>query len=171
MKAIMIGLAATALAAQPAAGHPQSAHPPASHPTKASAAVSEADVAAVKAVLARYQAAIERLDPRGTEQLFAADSAIFESGGSEGNYAHYLAHHLTPELGEFKSFRYGNYKVDVGFLGPDAALATETYTYRIETKKGEVAERLGVATSVLKKEDGRWKIVMSHNSARRPNMP
>ena len=34
---------------------------------------------------------------------------IFESGGSEGSYAHYLAHHLTPELGEFKSSKFGNY--------------------------------------------------------------
>jgi hypothetical protein len=95
---------------------------------------------------------------------------IFESGCSEGNYTHYLAHHLTPELGEFKSFKYANYKVDVRFLGPAAAFATETYTYRIETKKGDVAERLGVATSVLKKENGRRKIVMSHNSARRPSV-
>jgi hypothetical protein len=73
MKAMVIGLAAAVLAALPAAGHPQSAHPTTSHPAKARAAVSETDAAAVRAVLTRYQAAIERLDPRGTEQLFAAD--------------------------------------------------------------------------------------------------
>jgi len=127
-----------------------------------------AETAAVKAVLASYVAAVERLDPRGTQRLFTADSMIFESGGSEGNYAHYLAHHLTPELGEFKSFKYNDYKVSVRFEG-QTALATETYKYRIETKKGEVAERLGVATSVLRKEGGRWKVVMMHNSARRPS--
>ena len=127
-----------------------------------------ADAAAVKAVLASYVAAVERLDPRGTERLFTTDSMLFESGGSEGSYARYLAHHLTPELGEFKSFKFGNYKVDVRFEGP-LALATETYTYRIETKKGEVAERLGVATSVLRKNGGRWRIVMMHSSARKPN--
>lgn len=127
-----------------------------------------ADTAAVRSVLHDYVAAVERLDPRGTEALFARDSMIFESGGSEGNYAHYLAHHLTPELGEFKSFKFNDYKVAVRFEGP-VALATETYTYRIETKKGEVAERLGVATSVLRKAHGRWQIVMMHNSARRPS--
>ena len=150
---LMSVLAAAALAAQPVA-----AKPPVSRP---------ADAAAVKSVLASYVSAVERLDPKGTERLFTADSMIFESGGSEGSYAHYLAHHLTPELGEFKSFKFGNYKVDVRFEGP-LALATETYSYRIETKTGEIAERLGVATSVLRKQDGRWKIVMMHNSSRKP---
>lgn len=48
------------------------------------------------------------------------------------------------------------------------AIATESYKYRIETKGGEVAERLGVATSILKKVDGKWKILLMHNSARKP---
>lgn len=126
------------------------------------------DTAAIKAVLAKYVSALERLDLRGTEQLFARDSMIFESGGSEGNYAHYLAHHLTPELGEFKSFKFADYKVGVRFHGPVTALATETYRYRIETRKGEIADRLGVATSVLAKDNGRWKILQMHNSSRKP---
>jgi uncharacterized protein (TIGR02246 family) len=129
--------------------------------------VHDREVAAVRDVLARYQAAIERLDASGTEVLFAPDSAIFETGGSEGTYANYLAHHLTPELAEFKSFKFSNYAVDVRFEGP-LALASETYKYRIETKDGTVAERLGVATTVLKKIGGAWKILVSHNSGRKP---
>ena len=125
------------------------------------------DRQAVETVLAQYKAAIERLDATGTEALFAADSQIFETGGVEGTYANYLAHHLGPELGHFKSFKFSDYKVDVRFEGP-VALATETYRYRIEPKSGDVAERLGVATSVLKKVDGNWKIISMHNSARRP---
>lgn len=134
----------------------------------AAAPARSSDDSAVRSVLRSYVAAVERLDARGTERLFTKDSMIFESGGSEGTYAHYLAHHLTPELGEFKSFKFGNYKASVRFEGP-VALATETYTYHIETKKGEIADRLGVATSVLRKENGRWKIVMMHNSSRRPS--
>ena len=126
------------------------------------------DAAAVRAVLHNYMASVEKLDPKGTEHLFSTNSMIFESGGSEGTYANYLAHHLTPELGEFKSFKFGNYKVNIRFEGP-VAVATEAYTYRIETRKGEVADRLGVATSVLRKEKGRWKIVMMHNSSRKPS--
>lgn len=125
------------------------------------------DAAAVKDVLARYKNAIERLDGAGTEALFAADSAVFETGGSEGNYTQYLGHHLGPELKEFKSFSFSDYSVAVRLEGP-VALASETYNYRIETKSGEIAERRGVATSVLKKIDGQWKILSMHNSARKP---
>ncbi len=129
-----------------------------------------ADVAAVKAVLSAYQRAVERLDARGTQRLFTADSTIFETGGSEGTYANYLAHHLTPELAEFRSFKFSNYKVSVRFEGPTTALADETYAYRIATKKGEVAKRLGVATSVLRKQDGKWRIISMHNSGRKPKV-
>lgn len=136
-------------------------------PASAAPAGRSADAAAVKAVLFDYKGAIEKLDASGTERLFTADSSVFETGGSEGTYANYLAHHLGPELKGFKRFSFSNYKVDVRFEGP-VALATETYDYRIETKSGEVAERRGVATSVLKKAAGRWKILTMHNSARKP---
>ena len=139
-------------------------------PVSQEAPAQNAEVTAVRAVLLQYKNAIERLDARGTEQLFTGDSAIFETGGTEGTYANYLAHHLGPELHEFKSFKFSDYKVDVQLLGPTAAHATETYKYRIETKTGEIVERLGVATSVLKKDNGRWKIVMMHNSGRKPRV-
>ena len=126
-----------------------------------------AEEAAVRSVLTQYKSAIERLDATGTERLFTADSAIFETGGVEGSYANYLAHHLGPELRAFKSFGFSNYKVEIRLEGP-IALATETYNYRIETKSGEIAERRGVATSVLKKVGGQWRIVSMHNSARKP---
>jgi hypothetical protein len=45
---------------------------------------------AAKVVLKQYKDAVEKLDVTGTEKLFTTDSQIFESGGSEGNYAHYL---------------------------------------------------------------------------------
>lgn len=134
------------------------------------AATSARDTAAVRAVLSSYEAAVQRLDARGTEALFADDSEIFESGGSEGNYANYLAHHLTPELSEFKSFKFSDYKVSVRFAGP-VAIVSETYKYRIELKSGEVAERFGVATSVLRKKGSRWQIINMHSSARKPKTP
>lgn len=153
----------TALTASPgsALAHPE--HHPAAAPTPA----EHPQAAAVRNVLFSYQRAIEQLDASGTETLFAADSAVFETGGSEGTYANYLAHHLGPELAEFKSFTFSDYKVDIRIEGP-IALANETYKYRIETKDGTVAERLGVTTSVLKQIDGQWRIVVSHNSGRKP---
>lgn len=126
-----------------------------------------ADTKAVEAVLSEYKAAIEKLDATGTERLFAADSEVFETGGSEGSYATYLAHHLGPELAAFKSFKFSNYKVSVRFEGP-VALATEAYRYRIEPKSGTVAERVGVATSVLTRVGSSWTIISMHNSGRKP---
>ena len=126
-----------------------------------------ADESAVRAVLARYKAAIERLDATGTAALFTEDSAIFESGGAEGTYKEYLAHHLGPELTAFRSFAFSDYTVAVRIEG-DLALATETYNYRLETRSGEIATRKGVATSVLRRTADGWKILVMHNSARKP---
>jgi len=159
-------VAAIAFVATPATAHPDHGSPSPTPTAVQNPATTEK--AGVQAVLSQYKAAIERLDARGTEPLFTADSAIFETGGTEGTYANYLAHHLGPELHEFKSFKFSDYKVDVHLLAPDAAHAIETYKYRIETKSGEIVDRLGVATSVLKKENGRWKIAVMHNSGRKP---
>ncbi len=125
------------------------------------------DSEAVKVVLKKYNNAVEKLDVTGTEKLFTVDSKIFESGGSEGTYAHYLEHHLGPEFKEFTSFKYNDYKVDVQVDGK-YAFATETYGYTITLAKDKSeVKRKGVATSVLKKINGEWKIMISHNSSRR----
>lgn len=165
MRQSFLLMAAIAIAATPAMANPEQGTTPA--PTKVQDPAA-AERAAVQAVLSEYKSAIERLDGTGTERLFTADSAIFETGGSEGTYANYLGHHLGPELGELKSFKFSDYKVAVQLLGPDTAHAVETYKYRIETKAGELVDRIGVATSVLRKEDGQWKILVMHNSGRRP---
>ncbi len=121
----------------------------------------------VKDVLKKYNDAIEKLDATGTEDLFTEDSKIYESGGSEGDYSHYLKHHLNPELKEFKSFSFSNYKVEVQIDGK-YAFATEIYNYTIVEAKDDTEVKLkGVTTSVLKKVKGKWKIMISHNSARK----
>ena len=125
------------------------------------------DVEAVKTVLRKYNNAIEKLNVEGTEKLFTQDSQIFESGGSEGTYAHYLEHHLIPEFKDFTSFKYSDYKVDSKVDGK-YAFATETYNYTLVLAKDKTeVKRKGVATSVLKKVNGEWKIMISHNSSRR----
>src|SRR3546814_6024426 len=82
--------------------------------------------------------------------------------------ADYRDHHIGPELGHFASFKFSDYTVTVRLEGP-IALATETYRYTIVLKdKPEPIERQGVATSVLKKSEGTWKIVSMHSSSRGP---
>ncbi|KAF1723468.1 hypothetical protein CSC76_15270 [Pseudoxanthomonas mexicana] len=89
----------------------------------------------------------------------------------EGTYADYRDHHIGPELGHFESFQFSDYVVKVRLEGP-IALATETYRYTIRLKdKPEPIERQGVATSVLRKSDGEWRIVSMHSSSRTPKPP
>ena len=115
----------------------------------------------------QYNDAVAKLDVTGTEKFFTADSKIYESGGSEGNYAHYMEHHLIPELKEFKSFTYSDYKAEVQVDG-NYDFTTETYNYVITLAKDNTEiKRKGVATSVLKKVKGEWKIMISHNSSRK----
>lgn len=128
----------------------------------------DADTAAVKAVLATYKGALEKLDLTGVEALFAPGDQVVESGKVEGGYADYRDNHIGPELGHFKTFKFSDYTVAVRLEGP-IALTTETYRYTIVLKdKPEPIERQGVATSVLKKIDGQWKIVSTHSSSRTP---
>ncbi|MBC7449323.1 MAG: nuclear transport factor 2 family protein [Hymenobacteraceae bacterium] len=136
-------------------------------PTASLASVEEP---AVRAILRQYQQAVEKLDTTGTHRLFAANSRVFESGGVEGTYRHYAAHHLAPELGEFSKFAFNNYRVVVEVDLP-YAFATETYIYTINLKKGPKTPvvREGVATSVLRKSAaGQWQIVSTHTSAQKP---
>ncbi len=123
------------------------------------------DSEAVRDVLKQYYSAIQKLDLSGTEKLFTKDSQIFESGGSEGTYAHYLEDHLLPELKEFTAFKYSDYNVDVKVDGK-YAFTTETYTLVLTKDNSEIKSK-GVATSVLKKVKGEWKIMISHNSSRK----
>lgn len=132
-----------------------------------SAAAQQPDREGAAAVLSSYKSAIERLDIRGVDKLFSPDAVVIESGKVEGNFATYRDHHLGPELKEFKSFVFNNYKVDIHVEGP-VAIATETYTYRIILKTGEAIDRLGVATSVLKWNGSSWQIVTTHSSSRKP---
>lgn len=121
----------------------------------------------IKNVLKQYNIAVEKLNVTGAGKLFTADSKIYESGGSEGNYAHYMEHHLTPELKAFKSFTYGEYKVEVQVDG-NYAFTTESYNYTIVVAKDNTEiKRKGVTTAVLKKVKGEWKIMISHNSSRK----
>lgn len=129
------------------------------------------DTAAVEAVLASYKTSLERLDLTGVEDLFAEDNQVIESGKVEGRYTDYLANHIGPELDHFQSFAFSDYKVDVNVM-ESVAWATETYRYTIRLKdKADVIERQGVASTVLNKHDGQWKIVSTHSSSRVPRKP
>ncbi|MBL4643971.1 MAG: nuclear transport factor 2 family protein [Flavobacteriaceae bacterium] len=131
-----------------------------------------ADKKAVITVMKTYKDAIQNLTTEGTMSLFTKEATVFESGGSEGTYKNYVAHHLGPELGHFNRFSFSNYKIDVVVELP-FAFVTETYIYTIDLKankkratKARIIKKKGVATSVLKKIKGEWKITKTHSSSR-----
>ena len=157
-------LAALAVLALPLAAAPALAHPP----QAAVAAASPAQVEVV-AVLEGYLAAVEALDGAAATAFFWPEAQVYEQGGVEGRFADYLAHHLGPELAAFSTFTFADHKVEATVVG-DIAYATETYRYRIAFKDAarDPVERRGVATSVLERRDGRWRIVRYHSSSRAP---
>jgi len=131
-----------------------------------------AEKQAVTTVLKNYKDAIQSLNAEGTLALFSEDSKVYESGGSEGTYANYLGHHLGPELDHFNSFIFSDYIVDVVIDLP-YAFTTETYVYTIDLKANEekkreaqIINKKGVATSILIKTEGVWKIIKTHSSSR-----
>ncbi len=129
-------------------------------------AFGQTDKETVEDVMASYKAGVESLSTKGLSDLFLKESAVFESGGTEGTFEHYLDHHLGPELKEFKSFKFSNHEISTVVSLP-YAFTTETYFFRIElAEDGKVIERKGVATSVLIKSGGQWKILKTHSSSR-----
>lgn len=120
----------------------------------------------VEQVLKAYKDGIENLSTEGLSELFTKDAQIFESGGIEGTFAHYLEHHLGPELGHFKSFDFSDHKIQTKVDLP-YAFTTESYIYTIVLTEGDrTVQRKGVATTILKKIDGKWKIIKTHSSSR-----
>jgi len=122
--------------------------------------------------MSQYKNALESLNIAGTLNLFSKNSQVFESGGVEGNYAHYLEHHLRLELGYFDSFKYSDYIIKIKIDLP-YAFTTESYIYTIKIKanpkkdiKSRIINKKGVATSVLKKNNSIWKIIKTHTSSR-----
>ncbi|VAV88132.1 hypothetical protein MNBD_ALPHA04-1313 [hydrothermal vent metagenome] len=166
-------IAGPVLAADPAHKHSTDTPPvSASHGTKDHEKMRDhmKGQAGAEQTVKAYRDALVRQDASVMPALFAKDSQIFENGKSEGSFSNYLEHHLGPELGHFKSFTFTSPTIAITELG-DSALAVETYGYVIVLKDGRRIERTGVATSVLIREDGAWKILRYHSSSRAPKKP
>ena len=131
---------------------------------------TEIEKKAVLKVMKSYKNAIQNLTTDGTFELFTQDATVFEQGKVEGTYEEYINHHLGPELGHFKSFTFSDYNIDITVNLP-YAYTTENYLYTIvlkgdesKGKKERTIKSKGVATSILKKVNGVFKIVHTHSS-------
>lgn len=130
-------------------------------------AEAQASAASPVQVVTAYRRYLEALKPDETAALFAPDAEIFEGGSAEGSPAQYLAHHLKPEFTQFESFLFSDVTQKVGESG-DVAWISEKYNYRIVLKnEGRRIESQGVATYVLRRTEGMWRIQMLHMSSRK----
>lgn len=119
---------------------------------------------AVTNTLKNYAAAIESKDMSEIEKTVVTtdDFTMFEGGHINWGWVDYRDHHLVPELKEFLEFQYGFQDIKTHLFG-DVAYATLRYSIAIKMKEREVSGE-GLATAVLTKQDGKWKIRHMHTS-------
>ncbi len=127
------------------------------------------DEKAVADTLRRNAAAFARNDMATLEKVWSsgADVTVFENGEANYGWADYRDNHLAPEMKEMKNTKYEYSDIKAKASG-NLAFATMKYTI-----SGDIGTRhvdgAGLATAVLEKMNGKWKIVHWHSSApRRP---
>ena len=125
------------------------------------------EVKAVTDVLTREAQAVEKGDLAALDKIWANDESVtvFESGHANYGWNDYRNSHLAPELKEFKNTKYAfsDLKVKV-----DGRTAWATFKYALSADIG--ARHInsgGLATAILEKRAGSWRIVHWHSSAPR----
>ena len=115
-----------------------------------------------------YFAAMDAGKLDDAEALFAEQSSIFETGGTEGTWEHYREHHIGPELSAIETFKttLGDPEEERSADGSMAFVAWPIQ-YRIELKDERVIESKGTVTFVLVEENEKYRIRHVHWSSRR----
>lgn len=154
-----------ATAPVPVAAHPNAGAAPAASKTAHPASPTDGD-SAVDFVNG-FHAALKQGQTDAALAMMAEDVVIFESGGVESSRAEYAAHHLKADA----AFSAGTSRTPVSELvAVEGNLAT---VMRVEMVTGAVKERpinsRSVETMLLRKSDGKWRILHIHWSS--ANMP
>jgi len=120
----------------------------------------------VAAFFKAYDTAFNARDIEKLATLYHPDVTIFEGSGINRGWVDYRDNHLGPELKSFQDLQWAHSNLVVHMLGDSAAYVTADYS--IKYKSGDRAvDSGGIATHVLVKEQGAWKIRHSHTAARR----
>ena len=119
---------------------------------------------AVLETLQNYAAAVQSKDIATVEKYVVTsdDFTVFEGGHINWGWVDYRDHHLAPELKQFLAFQYGYENIKPHVFG-DIAYATLKYNIDIKMKEREVTGE-GLATAVLVKQEGSWRIRHMHTS-------
>ena len=120
----------------------------------------------IAAFFKAYDTAFNARDIDKLATLYHPDVTIFEGSLINRGWVDYRDNHLGPELKSFQDLQWAHSNIVVHLLGDSAAYVTADYA--IKYKVGDRAvDSGGIATHVLVKEQGAWKIRHSHTAARR----
>jgi ketosteroid isomerase-like protein len=127
--------------------------------------------AAVRETLLQSASSFEKNDMATATKVWANDESVtvFESGHANYGWTDYRDHHLAPEMAEMKNTKYLFSDMKIHVSG-NTAWATMKYSIAAdvgEAGKTRHVEGAGLATAVLEKRDGQWRIVHWHSSAPR----
>jgi uncharacterized protein (TIGR02246 family) len=122
--------------------------------------------AEVLAFFKTYDAAFNARDIDKLGTLYHPDVTVFEGAGIDRTWATYRDGHLGPELKAFQNLQWAHSNIEVHILGPAAAYVTADYSIKYRTGERDV-DSGGIATHVLVKENGQWRIRHSQTAARR----
>ena len=135
--------------------------------TLALAGQGESDATVFADFLASYDKALNAKDLDKLGTFYEPDVTIFEGGGVNHGWADYRDHHLGPELEAFEGLKFGHSAVRAFPLSAESAYVTAEYHLEARYKERDI-DVTGLATLLLVKKDGRWRIRHSHTSSRRP---
>lgn len=127
--------------------------------------------AAVTEVLNKYAAAVQSKNLAEVEKYVVATDAftMFEGSHINWGWVDYRDHHLGPELKEFKEIQYSFSDIKSHVSG-DIAYATFKSHIAVKMESREV-EGESLATAILLKTAGGWKIQHIHTSHIPPKKP
>ena len=113
-----------------------------------------------------YDAAFNAKDMVKLATLYHIDVTIFEGTGINRGWVDYRDNHLGPEMKSFENLQWAHSNIVVHMLGDSAAYVTADYSIKYKVGDRSV-DSSGIATHVLVKEQGTWKIRHSQTAARR----
>ena len=120
---------------------------------------------AVIAVVEKFHTSIKTTDSALAEVVLAPNVMIFEQGHRESSRAEYLGHHFKEDAAFAKVVPSVTTSQVAHVLGDIAYVMTESTTdgvYKDKSVKGA-----NVATYILARQDGQWRIVHIHWSSRK----
>ena len=120
----------------------------------------------IRDFLKAYDVAFNAKDLAKLATLYHPDVTIFEGSGINRGWADYRDNHLGPELKAFQNLVWSHSNIVVHVLGDSAAYVTADYAIKY-TSGDRTVDSGGIATHVLVREQGQWKIRHSHTAARR----